>query len=241
MFDEKTYWLVGASEGLGRALARHLNNAGANLVLSARNENRLDELARELGGARVVPVDLTSNVSIEASVDHVGPVDGLIYCAGAYEPMKSANWDDDAVDLMCQVNFLGAVKLLGRIVPDFVKNDFGHVVLIGSLAGHRGLPGAIGYGASKAALMHLGETIYADLHNTGVKVQVINPGFIETRLTAKNEFTMPMLMTPDQAAEKTIAAMRKARFETNFPAPFSWLFTLSHFVPRRWFLKLMKG
>jgi short-subunit dehydrogenase len=139
---------------------------------------------------------------------------------------------------MCQVNFIGAVRLLGHVVPGFARRGAGHVVLIGSLAGHRGLPGAIGYGASKAALMHLGETLYADLRRSGVRIQIVNPGFIRTRLTAKNDFAMPFIQTPQAAADHVMCAMRGARFSTSFPAPFSWLFTLGRWLPEWVFYRI---
>lgn len=133
---------------------------------------------------------------------------------------------------------MGAIRALGHVVPTMAARGTGHIVLIGSLSGHRGLPGAIGYGASKAALMHLGENLQADLRHTDLRVQVINPGFIRTRLTDKNDFDMAQIMEPKDAAAHVLRAMKTRRFETNFPRPFSWLFLIGRLVPRRWFLRL---
>lgn len=237
-FAGKTYWLVGASEGLGEALARKLAGEGAHLVLSARSEEKLKALAAELPNARIAPLDVTDASSVAAAATQAGPLDGVVYLAGYYDPMKAQGWQSDSVEQMCAVNFTGGLHVLGQTVPAFVAKDAGHIVLIGSLAGYRGLPGSIGYGASKAALMHMGETLYADLHKTGVKVQNINPGFIKTRLTAKNDFNMPQLMTPEEAADHVIKAMKSSRFETAFPKPFAWLFSLAKFTPRKLWLKL---
>lgn len=239
-FSGKTYWIIGASEGLGRSLAQTLDQAGARLVLSARGGERLAALAATLGNATALELDITDPAMVARAVETAGAVDGVIYCAGQYTPLTAEAWDAEAVAAMCDVNFLGAVRLLGHLVPRFARENRGHVVLISSLAGFRGLPGAIGYGASKAALMHLGENIHADLRGFGVKVQVVNPGFIRTRLTDKNDFRMPFIQTPEQAADHVLAAMRGARFSTSFPAPFSWLFSLGRFLPRGVFYRIFR-
>ncbi|MBU3262148.1 MULTISPECIES: SDR family NAD(P)-dependent oxidoreductase [Roseovarius] len=238
--EGKTYWIVGASEGLGRALAQALDTAGARLILSARSGERLTSLASTLRDATALEMDVTDPATIARAMNLAGAVDGVIYSAGQYTPMKAQNWDATAVEAMCEVNFLGAVRLLGHVVPRFAKENRGHIVLIGSLAGFRGLPGAIGYGASKAALMHLGETIYADLRRTGVKVQVVNPGFIKTRLTDKNDFRMPFIQTPEEAAADVLAAMQSGRFSTSFPAPFSWLFRVGQILPSSLFYRIFR-
>lgn len=239
MFEGQTWWIVGASEGLGRALAKEMDGAGARLILSARNAGRLQHLCDGLSNARALPMDVTDPDDVIRAIADLGPVDGVVYCAGAYDPLSAQDWQPEAVETMCAVNFTGALRVLGQIVPQFCHRDSGHIVLIGSLAGFTGLPGAIGYGASKAALMHLGENLQADLRGSGVRVQVINPGFIRTRLTQKNEFKMPQILEPKDAARRCLRAMQGRRFSTSFPAPFSWVFTLGRLLPRRLFLKLM--
>ncbi len=218
----KTYWLVGASEGLGRTLAQRLDAEGARLILSARNADRLESLKSDLSQARVLPLDVTDTDAVRRAVALIGDVDGLIYCAGAYEPMRASEWDGDTALTLCDVNFMGALRLLGELVPRFVARGQGDITLVGSLAGYRGLPAAIGYGASKAALISLAETMRFDLKGTGVVVRVVNPGFIKTRLTRKNRFRMPMLMAPEDAAARVMKALTRRRFRTDFPAPFSW-------------------
>lgn len=227
----KTYWLVGASEGLGRALAKALTEEGARLVLSARSRDRLEELADEIGGAAVVPVDVTDDASVASAVAEVGQIDGLVWLAGVYWPMAATEWNAEHATLMAEVNFAGAVRVLGHVVPPMVKRDAGHVVLVGSLSGFRGLPGAIGYAASKAGLMSLGQSMHADLRGTGVKVQLANPGFIRTRLTDKNDFRMPFLMEPDEAAAEVLFHMKSRRFQRNFPRLFGAMFRWSQLLP----------
>lgn len=230
-FANKRYWLVGASEGLGRALAYALDAEGASLVISARSEDRLNALAADLKDATALPLDVSDADAVKKAGAKLDNLDGVIYAAGVYTPMKAGEWNADDVELMIDVNFAGAARVMAQTVPRFVRKDSGHVVLIGSLSGFRGLPGAIGYGASKSGMMHLAENMNADLHNTGVKVQLINPGFIKTRLTDKNDFAMPFIMTPEKAADHVIAAMKSNRFQSNFPRPFSWLFRGSNFLP----------
>ncbi|GGE38734.1 SDR family NAD(P)-dependent oxidoreductase [Actibacterium pelagium] len=239
MFAGKTFWLVGASEGLGRALAVALSKDGARVILSARSADKLKALVDELPDAVALPFDVTDPADVSHAYAECPPLDGVIYCAGSYDPMTAQEWKSEPVRQMIATNFSGGAEVVGQALPDFVERDIGHIVLIGSLAGYRGLPGAIGYGASKAALMHLGETLYADLRKTGVKVQVINPGFIKTRLTEKNSFDMPQIMTPEEAADHVIRAMRSGRFSTAFPRPFAWVFTLGRFLPRKLFYRLM--
>ncbi|MCB1332226.1 MAG: SDR family NAD(P)-dependent oxidoreductase [Roseivivax sp.] len=218
----RTVWIIGASEGLGRALAQALDVRGARLVLSARNQDRLAELSATLRDASPVAIDVRDADSVREAVRAVGRFDRLVYCAGVYEPMKATAWQAEAAVAMGDVNFLGALRVLGETIPAMVAEGRGDITLIGSLSGYRGLPAAIGYGASKAALVSLAETMRHDLKGSGVTIRLVNPGFIRTRLTDKNSFAMPMLMEPEAAAEKVVRAMMRRRFRTDFPAPFSW-------------------
>jgi short-subunit dehydrogenase len=230
-FAGKTYWLVGASEGLGRALAQQLSAEGAHLILSARNAERLQSLCHALPNARPLQMDVTDPQAVRRAAAEIGQVDGVIYNAGAYAPMSATAWDKEVALTMCDVNFMGAMRVLGEVVPGFVQRGQGDITLVGSLAGYHGLPAAIGYGASKAALVSLAETMRFDLKDTGVVVRLVNPGFIKTRLTEKNSFKMPMLMQPEKAASRVLQAMRKSRFRTDFPAPFSWVIRLFSALP----------
>jgi NADP-dependent 3-hydroxy acid dehydrogenase YdfG len=230
-FAGKRYWLVGASEGLGQALAERLSAAGAEVILSARNADRLAEVAATLPGkALLVPVDVADSASVRAAAA-AGPLDGVVFLAGVYWPMKAQAWDADQAEAMCDVNLTGCVRVIGAVLPGMVARGRGHVVITGSLSGFRGLPGAIGYGASKAGCMALAESMQADLRGSGITVQLSNPGFIRTRLTAKNDFSMPFLMEPAEAADHMFRQMQGNRFSVSFPMVFSWLFRLSRFLP----------
>lgn len=226
----QTWWLIGASEGLGRAVARAMAQDGASLILSARSEERLQELADELD-ARAVTMDVGDSASVARAAAQVGQPDGLLYLAGTYWPLKAQEWDSARIETMIDVNLLGAVRVLGHVLPGMIARDAGRIVLTGSLAGFRGLPGSLGYGQSKAGLMNLAQSLQADLARTNVTVQLVNPGFIRTRLTAKNDFSMPFLMEPEEAAAHVLRAIRKGRPASSFPAVFSWLFRAGRLLP----------
>ena len=214
----KTYWIVGASEGLGRAVAARLSNAGAKLVLSARNEARLSELAQSLPHNCVVaPCDVRDAQSVQIAAATAGSIDGVIYLSAVYEPLSANQWNTDTVTTMIDVNLSGAARVIGAALPIMAKAPNPHIVLVASLAGKKGLPNAVGYGASKAGLIHLAENLRADLGDDRYKVQLINPGFIKSRLTDKNNFRMPFIMTQAQAAKRCVRAMQSGRFRTSFP------------------------
>ena len=228
----QTWWLVGASEGLGLALAHELSKAGACVILSARTESTLQKAAASLPGpARIIPMDIASDASVAAAAKEAGEIHGLIFLAAVYTPMRAQDWDAAAVTAMCDVNFTGCARVLGQIVPQMVARGTGHIFLTGSLSGFRGLPGAIGYAASKAGVMVMAESLYADLRATGITVQVANPGFIRTRLTALNDFKMPMIQEPKDAAALMFRHLTKGGFKRSFPRPFSWLFRGGQLLP----------
>lgn len=228
----KRWWLVGASEGLGRAVAEVMSRAGCDLILSARNGERLEELVATLPGrARALPLDVSDRAAVERAAADIGPLDGMVYLAGVYWPMKSGEWDNEKAETMADINFLGAQRCVGAVIGTMLAQGRGHIVLTGSLSGFRGLPGAIGYGASKAAVMYLAESLQADLRTSPIKVQLVNPGFIRTRLTDKNDFSMPFIMEPEAAAREFFDHMNTDGFKKSFPLLFSWLFRVSQFMP----------
>ena len=241
-YQGQRYWLVGASDGLGLALAQAMAARGAALILSARDPERLQAAAAPLG-AKALPMDVGDPESVRAAAQQLGDIDGLVFLAGVYWPIKAQNWNPDQVEAMCNVNFTGCARVVGAVLPQMTARNRGHLVITGSLSGFRGLPGAIGYAASKAGTMVLAESLYADLRQTGVQVQLANPGFIRTRLTDKNDFNMPFLMEPEQAAAEMLALMDNPRsFKRSFPRVFSWLFRGGQFLPDAlWYRLFGKG
>ena len=228
----KRYWLIGASDGLGRALAEKMSVAGAEVIVSSRSEDALKDVVAGLSDtATYQTIDIADDQSVKDAAKAVGDVDGVVLLAGVYWPFGADEWDADKATAMVDINFTGFVRVLGQVVPPMVARDAGHIVITSSLSGFRGLPGSIGYTAAKAGTMSLAECMYADLRKSGLQVQVANPGFIKTRLTDKNDFNMPFIMETEEAAQVMFDHMQTRRFKKSFPAVFSWVFRLSQFLP----------
>ncbi|WP_136634343.1 SDR family NAD(P)-dependent oxidoreductase [Pseudooceanicola onchidii] len=228
----KTYWLIGASDGLGAALAKQLSKVGVTVILSARSEDKLAEVAQDLPGvARVLPVDVTDAKALRAAADEVGEIDGVIFLAGVYWPFGADDWNADQAETMADVNFGGAMRTIGAVLPKFKAQGHGHIMLTGSLTAYGGLPGAAPYVATKAGIMALAESLRCDLQGSGIKVQLINPGYIRTRLTDKNDFRMPGIMEPEEAARITFEHMNSDSFARAFPTWFSLVFRGARFLP----------
>ena len=228
----KRYWLVGASDGLGAALAQVMSRSGAEVIISARSEDKLVQVVAGLPGkASYQVMDIADDESVKSAAAAIGDIDGVVLLAGVYWPFGASEWNADQATSMVDINFTGYVRVLGQVVPNFVAKDDGHIVITSSLTGFRGLPRSIGYTASKAATMSLAECMYADLRKTGVNVQIANPGFIKTQLTAKNDFKMPFIMEPETAAREMFEHMNGTAFKKSFPHLFSLLFRGSQFLP----------
>ena len=242
-WSAKTVWIVGASSGIGQATASALHALGARVVVSARNAQSLADFVGAHPGRRALPLDVTQRAAVQARAAQLlaqGPLDCVVYCAGHYAAMRA-----DALDLTDmvrhnEVNYLGALYLLDAVLPTLLARGSGHVSLVGSVAGYRGLPNSLAYGPTKAALINLAETLYLDLHGKGLGVSIINPGFVQTPLTAGNDFAMPALLTPDQAAQAILRGWASGEFEIHFPKRFTlWLKAL-RIMPNRLFFQLAR-
>ena len=210
-------WIMGASDGIGAALARLWAARGASLILSARSEDRLADLAQELGGAEVLPCDVTDRDSLDtvakAIIDR-GKVDRAITLAALYDPGKVMELDPDQAARIVNVNLTGSFNFARAAVP--LLRQGGQLALTGSVAGYFGLPQGQIYSATKAGVINLAESLRAELAND-VDVRLISPGFVDTRLTQKNDFDMPALMQPAAAAEAILNGLDKGGFEVHFP------------------------
>ena len=227
----KTVWLVGASSGIGRATAHALHARGARVVVSARDQQALDAFAAEHPGALALALDAADASSVNTAAQKVfaaGPLDLVLYCAGYYKEMRATAFDLQEMLRHQQVNYVGALNVLAAVLPHFVARRAGHISLVSSVAGYRGLPQSLAYGPTKAALINLAETLYVDLQDSHVGVSLICPGFVETPLTAQNKFTMPGLLTPEQAAAEILKGWAGGAFEIHFPKRFTlWMKALS--------------
>ena len=230
----RTVWLVGASTGIGRATASALHAQGAKVVVSARSVDALHAFVREHPGAVALPLDVTDASAVKTAAQTLsaqGALDCVVYCAGHYRAMDAVHMDLDDLLRHNEINYLGALYLLDAVVPLLLAQPLnahtgqrGHISLMGSVAGYRGLPNSLAYGPTKAALINLSETLYLDLHPQGVGVSLINPGFVDTPLTRQNQFKMPALITPEQAAQEILKGWACGEFEIHFPKRFTrWM------------------
>jgi NAD(P)-dependent dehydrogenase (short-subunit alcohol dehydrogenase family) len=234
-------WLVGASSGIGEATASALHARGAQVLLSARNAPALDAFVAshppsQGACAQAWPMDVTDAAAVARTVEQIlaqGPLDLMLYCAGHYREMRAT--DMDLVDLRrhTDINYIGALNVLHAIVPAMAARGRGHVSLVSSVAGFRGLPKSLAYGPTKAALTHLAEALYLDLRPRGLGVSVVHPGFVRTPLTARNGFAMPALITPAQAAEAMLAGWARGAFDIHYPKRFTLWMKLLRLLPYR--------
>jgi NAD(P)-dependent dehydrogenase (short-subunit alcohol dehydrogenase family) len=221
---DKTVWLVGASSGIGRATAHALHAQGAKVIVSARGQQALDSFAAEHPGATVLALDASDAASVEAAAQTIlaaGPLDLVLYCAGYYKEQRATQFDLGSMLRHNEVNYVGALYVLSAVLPHFLARKAGHISLVSSVAGYRGLPQSLAYGPTKAALINLAETLYIDLKDSHIGVSLICPGFVETPLTAQNEFSMPGIIKPEQAAEEILRGWASGQFEIHFPRRFT--------------------
>ncbi|MES2243801.1 MAG: SDR family NAD(P)-dependent oxidoreductase [Pseudomonadota bacterium] len=226
----KTVWLVGASSGIGQATAHALHEAGAKVVVSARNGAALEAFVAAHPGAQALMLDASDAAAVKTAAQSLlaqGPLDLMMYCAGYYREQRATGFDLADMLRHQQVNYVGALYVLDAVLPAMLQSGSGHLSLVGSVAGYRGLPQSLAYGPTKAALINLAETLYLDLQASGVGVSLVNPGFVETPLTAGNQFSMPALISPAQAAAAILAGWARGEFEIHFPKRFTlWMKTL---------------
>lgn len=239
----RAVWLVGASSGIGRATASALHAQGARVFVSARSQSALQVFVQAHPGAVALPLDSTDLNAVRGAAQAIleqGPLDLVVYCAGYYREMRATAFDLDEMIRHDQINYVGALHVLDAVLPHFLARQAGHISLVSSVAGYRGLPKSLAYGPTKAALTNLGETLYTDLQDQGIGVSVINPGFVETPLTAQNNFHMPALITPEQAAQAILQGWQAGRFEIHFPKRFTRWMKLLQVLPYRWYFAVIR-
>jgi short-subunit dehydrogenase len=226
-WQDRRVWIVGASTGIGAALARQLDAAGARLALSARNAATLDGLAAEFRDAIALPLDVRDAGSLRDAEARIratfGGIDVAVLNAGTYHAMRADEFSLAAMDEHFAVNWHGTVNALAALLPGMLKDAARRPALavVASVAGYAGLPNALAYGPSKAALINLAETLYLDLAPRGIGVFLINPGFVDTPLTRQNTFHMPALISAEEAAGHIVAGFARGEFEIHFPKRFT--------------------
>lgn len=242
----KTAWVIGASSGLGAEISKQLTELGCKTYLSARRADKLDELCNELNYAVPVPLDITDRQECLKATDGIIADNGalpdlIIINAAIYAPMNVETFDPQQIANMMDVNYVGSANIIDKIIPHGNVDKPITLATVTSPSGWRGLPGGIGYGPSKAALINMIESMTPEMRERGFDMRLINPGFIKTRLTEMNDFDMPQLMEPEEAAERAIKGLKSNKFDISFPNPFILKLQFLRMLPYKLFFKITTG
>ncbi len=232
-------WITGASSGLGQALAQQMAADGWRVAVSARNSDQLRQLAdaaQNLDGAiHAFPLDITDEAAVRATVHAIerdfGPIDQAVLNAGNHQPVLARQFASAPFRELTDINLMGTVHCLDALLPVMIPRKAGRIAIVASLAGYRGLPTSAAYGMTKAGLINMAEALKPELDLLGLRLQLVNPGFVRTPLTDKNPFPMPFLMPVEQAAAAFYRGLQSQRFEIVFPWRFAFLMKLLRLMP----------
>ena len=242
----KKIWITGASSGIGRSLAIKFAKEGWQVAVSARRANLLEELNKQNNNIHSFPLDVVDGKNtahvFNNIVEKLGSVDICVFCSGFHNPQADRKIDVEKIKEIMEINFFGTLNCVSAVSEYFKQKKDGQISIVASLAGYRGLPGASGYSASKAALINLAESLYFDFKRFGVRVSLVNPGFIKTPMTDKNDFHMPMIKSAEFAADKMFTGLtKKNSFEIYFPKIFSIIFKILKILPNWLYFKIMSN
>ena len=242
--NDKTIWITGASTGIGKALAIKFAKNNWNVAASARRENLLIELAESNENIYSYPLDVTNKENcmkvFKKIEDKFKNIDISFFSTGTWDPKKEKEIDVEQIENVMKVNFFGTLNCIKSVEEYYRKKGNGHISIVSSIAGYRGLPNSTGYGPSKSALNNLTESLYFDFKRYGVRVSLVSPGFIKTPMTDKNDFKMPFLRTVDYAAEKIFEGLTKSnKFEIHFPKQLTLMLKFLKLLPNSWYLGLV--
>lgn len=244
-FHGKKVWIIGASSGIGSALSKELMNNGAWVAMSARRVERLTEIQTpDKSEALIIPLDVTHPETIfnahETILKSWGAIDLMIYVSGVYHPLRAWDLNRNKIQTMIETNLTGAMLACDTVIQGMLAHHSGGVAIVSSVSGYRGLPKALIYGPTKAALINYAETLYYDLHDKGISTYLINPGFVKTEATAQNDFYMPALISAEEAAKEILKGIQKGYFEIHFPKRFTLWLQLFRLLPYSIYFWLIK-
>ena len=242
--NDKTIWITGASTGIGRALAIKFAKNGWNVAASARRENLLKELEESNQNIYSFPLDVTDKeeckIVFKKIKEKFNNIDISFFSTGTWDPRKEKEIDVEQIENVMKVNFFGTLNSIKSVEKYFKDLGKGHISIVSSIAGYRGLPNSTGYGPSKSALNNLAESLYFDFKRYGVRVSLISPGFIKTPMTDKNDFKMPFLKTTEYAADKIYDGLVNSNvFEIHFPKQLTLILKFLKILPNWLYLKLL--
>ena len=235
-YTDKIIWIIGASSGIGLALAMELDRRGAKLALSARDAEKLETLNKNLSSKHfIIPCDVADSETLSKAANIIsasfGRIDSAIFLAGIYQPMKLDALDVIAAQKIININFAGALNFIHAILPILLTQNSGQIAICASVAGYRGLPNGQPYSSTKAALINLTESLRAEMAPRGLDIRLITPGFVKTPMTDKNTFPMPTMIEPEAAAKALADGLKAHHFEIHFPKRFTWLMKILRLLP----------
>ena len=241
----KNIWITGASSGIGKALAIRFAQKGWQVAASARRENLLNKISELNKNISPFPLDVTNKEKCKEVFEEIKNkyqnLDICFFSTGTWDPKKEKNIDIEQMESVMKINFFGTLNCIKTVENYFKDKKSGHISIVSSVAGYRGLPNSTGYGASKAALINLAESLYFDFGRHNVRISLVSPGFIKTPMTDKNEFKMPFLKTPEFAADKIYNGLvNGSNFEIDFPKELTLILKLLKILPNRLYLYLIK-
>ena len=241
--NQKKIWITGASSGIGKAVAEKFAKEGWQVAVSARRKEILDEMAKD-HNISSYPLDVVDEqnckITFQKIISDFTEIDLCIFCSGTYDPKKEKEIDIKQSKFVMDVNYFGVLNCVKTVEKYFKNKKKGHISIVSSIAGYRGLPNSSGYGPSKAALNNFAESIYFDFKKYNVRVSVISPGFIKTPLTDKNDFPMPFLRSVEFAAEKIYGGLIKSNsFEIHFPKQLTLILKFLRILPYKIYLFLI--
>lgn len=242
---DRVVWITGASQGIGAALALRAARAGATVAISARDENRLAAIAEAVPERlHIFPLDVTQPETTAMVADRIeatlGPIDIAVLNAGTHKETPVEAFRAVDVEALCRLNLVGQAIGLEVLMGRMISRRRGRIALVSSVAGYRGLPRAAAYCATKAGVIAMAEALRSELHGTGVTMQVVCPGFVRTPLTDRNDFPMPFLMEPEDAADRIWRGLQSDRFEIAFPRRFVWLLKFLRLLPASLYFSIIR-
>jgi short-subunit dehydrogenase len=245
-FYNKRIWVIGASSGIGFACTKDFLSHGAKVAISARRADLLQEINEAYPSDQVLSLALDArnhselSIAYQAIKDAWGGLDLIVFVSGIYEPMRADSFDLSKAKNIIDLNILGPMSACAVVLPDFISCQSGGIAIVSSVAGYSGLPKALAYGPSKAAMINFCENLYYDLKPKGISVYMINPGFVATDATANNDFEMPALITPEKASEYILDGIQAGKFDIHFPKRFSLFLKFLRILPYPLYFYLLK-
>jgi short-subunit dehydrogenase len=241
----RTVWITGGSSGIGEEFARLIDGRVDYVAISARSAAKLSEIARASASIKAFPIDVTDENAVNATAAAVeaacGPIDLAVLNAGTWNVVKIDAFDPAEFRTSMEVNYQGVVNGIAAVLPGMIERGSGHIAVVSSIAGYRGLPKAAAYGPTKAALINLVESLRPELEARGVKISLVSPGFVDTPLTAKNSFPMPFLMPVDKAAERMLQGLLDGRYEVIFPRRLAYALKFLRVLPNVAFFWIVRN